>query len=125
MKQNGHTTSLHASMMIFLLIFSSFFVCTDAQELIKIIPEAVEQGKGVETFTDENGNTLNVDGMHTVNMDAVVMDLIGSVQALQKQVAMLIEMLNTSNCTRIPKVPRKKTNDFKPFKPFVLGLKKT
>ena len=96
-----------------------------AQELIKIIPEAVEKGKGIETFTDENGNTLNVDGMHTVNMDAVVMDLIGSVQALQKQVAMLTEMLNTSNCTRIPKVPIKKTNDFKHFKPFVLGLKKT
>ena len=51
-----------------------------------IIPEAVDQQPGIETYADENGHELKVKGMHTVNMDPVIMTLISAVQALKAQV---------------------------------------
>jgi hypothetical protein len=57
-----------------------------AQELMAIIPEAVDQQPGIETYADENGHELKVKGMHTVNMDPVIMTLISAVQALKAQV---------------------------------------
>jgi hypothetical protein len=60
-----------------------------AQELMEVIPEAVEISNDVEKFVDEEGNTLDVPRMHTINMDPVIMDLIGAVQALREEVEIL------------------------------------
>jgi len=71
-----------------------------AQEINQVMPEAVQIGTSIETFVDQNGKILKVDGMHTVNMDPVIMNLVGAVQALNIQVAELREMLiNCTGCT--------------------------
>ena len=76
-----------------------------AQELMQVIPEAVEINNEVETFVDEKGETLEVDGMHTVNLDPIIMDLIGAVQALREEVETLKEKLRMTEHHTLPTPP--------------------
>ena len=76
-----------------------------AQELMQVMPEAVEINTEVETFVDEEGGTLEVPRMHTINLDPVIMNLIGAVQALREEVETLKEKLRMTEHHTLPTPP--------------------
>ncbi len=61
-----------------------------AQELREVIPEAVEEGDGVDVFRDaDGGDGLRVDNLLTVDLEPVLFDLISTVQRLQKELVVV------------------------------------